>query len=144
MKVKSFVWICLLICFAIGCVGNKKSEESTMAREDNQIREWFEQSAKQMNAQCPIRADEITTFQQVLLCGKTMMIKTQIPNEYVDEIDFGVFQRMKCENYSKLLDKKFVEFIRDSDYAIQYVIFDELGRAITKVDILGEDILEYY
>ena len=144
MKVKCIIWSCLFICFAIGCAGNKKAENRATASESDQVREWFEQNAKQMNAQCPIRADEITTFKQVLLSGKTMMIKTQILNEYIDEIDFDEFKRLKCENYSKLLDKKFVEFIKNSGYIIQYVVFDEKGRAITKVDILGEDILEYY
>ena len=144
MKVKYIIWSCLLICLTIRCIGNKKVENRAVASENDQVREWFEQNAKQMNAQCPIRADEITTFQQVLLSGKTMMIKTQILNDYIDEIDFDVFKRLKCENYSKLLDKKFVEFIKDSGYTIQYVVFDEQGKAITKVDLFGEDILEYY
>jgi hypothetical protein len=85
-----FVFVCalLFLCVTIGCSSKGSIETKSTKNDSFQVQERFVNSAQQMNEQYPIQADEITSFLQVLMSSKTMIIKFQIMNDYVDEIGY--------------------------------------------------------
>jgi hypothetical protein len=142
MKAK---YIIIVIISFLGLFGHSiRSNADVMLEKEDSIHKIIMDRVKQINTQCPIKADEATTYLQTLMSGKTLIIKAQIKDEYLDKIDYGKFKRKMCKNYSKLLDKQFVEFIKTEGYSVQYLFFDEHDIAITKIKISGEDILKYY
>ena len=107
MKAK---YIIIVIISFLGLFGHSiRSNADVMLEKEDSIHKIIMDRVKQINTQCPIKADEATTYLQTLMSGKTLIIKAQIKDEYLDKIDYGKFKRKMCKNYSKLLDKQFVE-----------------------------------
>ena len=99
---------------------------------------------KTLNAQCPIQADECTVFKQVILSGRTMMIKTQVDEVCFEFVDFDIFKQIMAEKMSKALDKGFVQYLDIYGFSLVYHIYNEYDKLKKTVQIKGKDILEYY
>lgn len=138
-----------IICCSIGIVvlplilSCNPFAESELEKQ-SKIRERLISNAKMMNKQCPVQVDECTIFKQVVVSGNIMFVKTTIKDGYVDFVDFDMFKEKMSRNYSKLLEKDFVKFIKKYGFSIKYVVYDEDDKLITTIDITGADILKYY
>lgn len=117
-----------------------KYKEAKVVNHEQQLLE----SIKKMNSQFPMQVDDCTTYLQIVLSGKTIMLKTLIEDECDDLIDFDEFKRKVCENYSVALEKPFVEYLDENGYSLLYMIFNSNDRLKKKIQITGKDILKYY
>ena len=99
---------------------------------------------KKLNAQCPMKVDRCTTHQQVLLSGKTIMIKTLIEDSCNSMVDYDEFKKKMCENFSLSLDKAFVKYLDKNGYSLVYMIYNENDRLKKKVTITCHNILGCY
>ena len=119
---------------------NKTNEEPSFT----EFLDHMSDVVKTLNAQCPILADECTIFKQVLLSGRTMMIKTQVNEVCFEFIDFEIFKQLMAENMSTALDKGFVQYLDIYGFSVVYQIYNEYDKLKKTVQIRGEDILRYY
>ena len=99
---------------------------------------------KSLNAQCPVKADECTTFENVILSGKTITIKTVIPDECEPFIDIELFKNRMCSNFSKALDRRFFEYLKEKQYSVVYMVYNEYNEYKNRVSISPQDVLYYY
>lgn len=99
---------------------------------------------KKLNAQCPIKVDNCTTHQMVILSGKTIMIKSLVEDSCNRLVDYDEFKRKMCENFSVSLDKVFIQYLNDNGYSVVYMIYNENDRLKKKITISGRDILNFY
>lgn len=108
------------------------------------FKSYLLEMVKGLNAQCPIQTDDCTTFKQVLLSGKTIMINTFVPTECYGLVDFDVFKQTLAQNYSAALDKSFVIYLRNEGYSIAYMVYNENQKFKKRIAITADDILAYY
>ena len=99
---------------------------------------------KQLNSQCPMRIDQCTTHMNVVLAGKTLMIKTMIDDSCENLVDYDEFKKKMCENFSVALEKPFVQYLDRNGYTMTYMIYNEYDRLKKKITISGREILNYY
>lgn len=99
---------------------------------------------KKLNAQCPMKVDACTMHLQVLLTGKTVMIKTLIEDSCDDLVDYNEFKKKMCENFCFALEKAFVQYLDKNGYSLSYMIYNEYDKLKKIVRISGKDILYYY
>lgn len=99
---------------------------------------------KSLNAQCPIEADECTIFENVILSGKTITIKTVIPDKCEPYVDLELFKYRMCSNFSKALEREFFEYLKEKQYSVVYMIFNEYNEYKNRVTISAQDVLYYY
>lgn len=99
---------------------------------------------KQLNSQCPMRIDQCTTHMNVVLAGRTLMIKTIIDDSCENLVNYDEFKKKICESLSVALEKPFVQYLDKNGYTMMYMIYNEYDRLKTKVTISGHDILNYY
>ena len=135
-KLYTFALI-IVALLAINCSSRNRSQKTT----DEIFHERFVSNAQSLNKQCPIQVDEITTFKNVVVSGNKMMIKTVIKEDFIGQVDFDFFKLKMASNYSRLLDKEFVNYIDKNKYYIEYVIMDEHDNAIRTIEISGRDIM---
>ena len=112
--------------------------------DDSNFKDYLIDVVKSLNAQCPIEADECTTFLQAILSGRTIIIKTRIYSYCKDFIDYTEFKNKLSKNYSVALEKPFVEYLDNYGYSILYMVYDESDNLMNKVSITAKDILYYY
>lgn len=99
---------------------------------------------KTLNAQCPIESDECTVFENVILVGNSITIKTVIPDECEPFIDLELFKYTMCSNFSKALDRQFFEYLKKEKYNVVYMIYNEYNEYKNRVTISAQDVLYYY
>ena len=99
---------------------------------------------KKLNAQCPLKVDNCTTHQMVILSGKTIIIKSLVEDSCNRLVDYDEFKRKMCENFSVSLDKVFIQYLNDNGYSVVYMIYNENDRLKKKITISGRDILNFY
>jgi len=99
---------------------------------------------KTLNAQCPIESDECTVFENVILVGNSITIKTVIPDECEPFIDLELFKYTMCSNFSKALDQQFFEYLKKEKYNVVYMIYNEYNEYKNRVTISAQDVLYYY
>ena len=90
---------------------------------------------KTLNSQCPVQVDECTTHLQVLLSGKTLMLKTLIDDACGGLVDYNEFKRNMCRNFSVALEKSFVQNLKKNGYSFVYMIYDENDRLKKKISM---------
>ena len=99
---------------------------------------------KTLNAQCPIKADKCTIFENVVLSGKTITIKTVILDECEPYVDLELFKNRMCFNFSKALDKQFFEYLKEKQYSVVYITYNEHNEYKNRVSITPQDVLYFY
>lgn len=109
-----------------------------------ELQEKILDDIKTLNAQCPIHPDECTTFTQILLSGKTIIIKTIIEDSYEKQIDYNLFKKQMCENYTVSLPKEFIQLIEEYGFRLEYHIYNENNILKKTISITGNEILNYY
>lgn len=119
----------------------KKS--TTSVSSDDEFYSYLLKTVKELNAQCPIRSDEVTTFRSVVLSGKTVCIKTTIAGRIKDYLDFDILKEKFCQNFCKALQKEFVEYLNRNNYSLSYFIFDEEENLVKVLTISPQDVLAY-
>jgi len=97
-----------------------------------------------LNSQCPMQIDQCTTHMNVVLAGKTLMIKTMIDDSCENLVDYDEFKKKMCENFSVALEKPFVQYLDRNGYTMTYMIYNEYDRFKKKITISGREILNYY
>jgi len=117
-----------------------KSLQNSFSDLDNALLE----KVKKLNAQCPIMVDECTTHLQIVLSGKTVMIKTLVEDICDDVIDYDEFKQKMCENFSVALEKAFVQYLDKNGYSVVYMIYNEKEKLKKKITVSGHDILSCY
>lgn len=101
-------------------------------------------SVKSLNAQCPIKADDLTTIRSIVLSGRTICIRLEAPNGILNSIDYSILESNYCENFSKALPKKFFIYLKQYGYLLSYLIYDENNELHKILSISPEDIIGYY
>lgn len=101
-------------------------------------------SIKTLNAQCPLKIDACTTYLQVLLSGKKIMIKTLVPYDCDDYADYEEFKDIMIMNFSKSLENSFVLYLDNEGYSINYLIYNESNELKKTIVIKPKDILDFY
>ena len=126
---------------------SQKTVSSKASVSNTNDKEHFEnrllETAKKLNAQCPIRTDECSTVTQVLLSGDLIMYKVIIDDDCVDYIDIDEFKNVVCYNESKAVGKTFAELMVKYSCLLKYALFDTSNKLIDIVTISGYDILKY-
>lgn len=111
---------------------------------NDEFKDYVMETVKGLNAQCPIKTDEITTLKNIFLSGKTVCIKMMVPSEYIELIDFSIFKSTLCENFSQTLEKSFVLLLKQEGYSVSYFIFDEADKLYQVLTISPQEILDNY
>ena len=97
-----------------------------------------------MNSQFPMQVDDCTTYLQMILSGKTIILKTLVEDDCDDLIDYDEFKSKACKNYSVALEKDFVEYLDKKGFSIVYMIYNADDLLKKKIPITAKDILEDY
>ena len=125
---------------------SKKTAQSAVESNADEfdLNSFFIYVAKQFNEQLPIQPDECTTHKMCYASGKTMIIKTIIPDECDEYVDYDEFKNKMSHNYSVTLDRNMVSLLASEGYSIVYIIFNENDYCKRKVTIKFADILKQY
>lgn len=99
---------------------------------------------KTLQKQLPIQVDDCTTFQQTILSGKTIIVKTLVGDDCNDKVNFDGFKYTLCYNYSKALKKQFVLYLKDQGYSTIYNIYNEYNKLKKVIQVTADDILKFY
>ncbi len=102
------------------------------------------ETVKTLNAQCPVKTDEITTIRSCVLSGKTVCIKLEVPNDVIDSVDYSLLKSIYCKNFSKAVPKYFFVYLNKYGYSLSYLIFDDLSELHKVMNILPSDVMAYY
>lgn len=158
MKVLSYVLLHEnnLLIFTFASEGMYKADERTPMPEkfmkglalkyktsatQDEFKNKMIESIKTLNAQCPIQVDECTSYQQVLLAGKTITIKTVVPSDCYDFLDFDVFKQRLTENFSMALERSFILYLKKEGFGLAYMIYDENDKFKKRIAITADDML---
>lgn len=115
------------------------------AKEKNEdFYSYLLKTIKGLNAQCPFKSDEITTYKNIILSGKTVCIKMEISDDYIESIDYSVLKSNLCANFSRALKKEFIMYLETHKYSMSYFIYDEEESLYKLMTISPQDILDYY
>lgn len=96
---------------------------------------------KDLNAQCPFKADDITTYKNIILSGNLICVKLAIPKQILGDIDFSAFKTKMCINFRKAVPKEFLVQLQNDGYAFSYLIYDEEDILYKIINITPQDIL---
>lgn len=102
------------------------------------------ESIKTINKQFPMQVDDCTTYMQMILSGKTIILKAVVEDDCDGLIDYEDFKKKASENFAVALEKPFVEYLDKKGYSIVYMIFNANDRLKKKIQITGRDVLDYY
>ena len=117
---------------------------NTQTAGDNEFYSYLLEAVKKLNAQCPYKTDEITTYRNIVLSGKTVCAKVTIADEAKDIIDFDLLKTEFCQNFMKAVPKNFFESLNEKGFSISYLIYDEEESLIKVLTISPKDVLKYY
>lgn len=98
---------------------------------------------KVLNAQCPFRSDECTTYRQILLSGKTIIIKVTLDDNCLSSITDEVFDHFKdtmSNNLAKALEPWFIQYLNQQRYKITYTFYDEGDNLLKIISINANDM----
>lgn len=129
-------WI-LVTLFFVACSSKKSNTIS-----DDAFHESFIENAKTMNKQCPVQVDEITTIAEAIASGKTLMIKTIIKDDFIEQVDFNEFKKKMTQNFASSLEEDFIKYMDDKGYSVKYMIYDEQDNLKTSIEIMGKNMLD--
>lgn len=120
------------------------SNFSTRISKTDSFYDYLLKAVKVLNAQCPFKADEITTFKSVVLSGKTVCIKMVIDDGYIDYVDFGILKDKQCRNFSNVLQKEFFMYLKTNGYSMSYLVYDQEDSLYKVIRVSPQDVLNYY
>lgn len=119
-----------------------KFKDASSSQED--YKSQLLEVVKDMNSLCPIQSDDCTTVQQVLLSGKTIMIKALVLTGCYEFVEYNDLKEAMAQSYSFAFDKPFVKYLKREGYGIAYMIYDEKQKLKKRLSITADDILAYY
>jgi len=101
-------------------------------------------TVKSLNSQCPIKTDEITTIQNVLLVSKTITFKMVIDNDYIDSVDPDLFKKQMISNLIIALPQPetFSRYLKQNQYQVRYLVYSSSGKLYHNITITGTDLLD--
>lgn len=97
-----------------------------------------------INKQLPIKVDECTTYTNLLLVGKTIIVKGVINNSCEGLIDFELFKERMILNYTRMLPLSFFKHIEKYGYTMCYQIYNENQLLLRLIEISPREIIGQY
>ena len=110
----------------------------------SEIQSYMLQVVKSLNDQCPIQTDKCTVHKQIIMSGKTVIFKTIVEDACEVFVDYDEFMQKMSENFSNVLDKRFVQYLEEYGFSLVYHIYNENNKLKKEVRISCADILKYY
>lgn len=111
---------------------------------DEELYNYLVEAIKTINAQCPIRPDNCITYRNVLLSGKTIIVKVIIDGNCLDYIldeDFENFKNRLTKNFAKALEPRFIDYLHLKKYNLTYTFYDEDDNLLKLVKIDTKDMI---
>lgn len=132
--------IYLLICFITLSCGQKRNEPQ-------EIIKMLEQSAIQLNKQCPFHPDEWTTIQAVFMNGKTFTQKMIVDDSVIDDFSPITYKENIIADFASQKSsteiKMFGERLLNAGVTMTHLIYTRERGLVYSIDFTGSDYISY-